>query len=445
MTAYFSPVGNDQFIDANGNPLNGGKIYTYLAASSIPATTWTTIDGNVAQTNPIIINSLGATANPIWLTAGAAYKFVIKDSTDVTMLYTFDNITGINDPTTVASITSEWESSLVTPAYVAPTVIAMTGDFTLTIPAGIRIRTINTGGTVYSTVTSSVYNIAGYTVITVLNDSGAIDSGVSFLFYSKLSPVNSSLPNSQATRNAMGIPPSAKNLVKNANFVINQDFRPYAVGTVLAANEYWFDCWKAGPLGCTIYIDASAKIVSVLAGTLVQDIEMVTNSVQFGSYTFSWGTGNLPVTINQGLNVSSGSVSPIIINNIDDLAKVTITLGIGNFSRPQLEYGRFATGFEYKPTSQDLLECMRYYEPSIRLHYRQNCGASVSISLSVPYKVRKSSATPTITQNAAGSSANIATNTITATESEVTFDIAATAINLDTYILGRTYKVISRT
>lgn len=59
MALYLSPIANDQQIDANGDPLVGGKIYTYLAGSSTPAATYTDSTGITAQANPIILNSLG--------------------------------------------------------------------------------------------------------------------------------------------------------------------------------------------------------------------------------------------------------------------------------------------------------------------------------------------------------------------------------------------------
>jgi len=85
-----------QFFDNNGNPLSGGKLWSYQAGTTTPQTTYTTAFGNVAHTNPIILDSAGRVATgQIWLTAGQNYKFVLKTSTEVTIA-TWDNITGIN-------------------------------------------------------------------------------------------------------------------------------------------------------------------------------------------------------------------------------------------------------------------------------------------------------------------------------------------------------------
>lgn len=63
--------------DANGNPLSGGLVYTYSAGTLTPKATYTTQAGNVANANPVVLDSTGR-AN-IWLGSGS-YKFVITDS-----------------------------------------------------------------------------------------------------------------------------------------------------------------------------------------------------------------------------------------------------------------------------------------------------------------------------------------------------------------------------
>lgn len=85
-----------QFFTDSGVPLTGGKLYTYTAGTTTPATTYTTSAGNVAQANPIVLDSAGRVPNEIWLTEGATYKFVLKTSTDTTIA-TWDNIPSLND------------------------------------------------------------------------------------------------------------------------------------------------------------------------------------------------------------------------------------------------------------------------------------------------------------------------------------------------------------
>ena len=100
MAVFLSPVGGAgaQFFDNNGNPLTGGKLYTYAAGTTTPQTTYTTSTGNVAHTNPIILDAAGRVSgsSEIWLSDNTSYKFVLKTTDDIT-LGTWDNISGIGD------------------------------------------------------------------------------------------------------------------------------------------------------------------------------------------------------------------------------------------------------------------------------------------------------------------------------------------------------------
>ena len=99
MAVNLSPVGGAaaQFFDNDGNVLSGGLIYTYLAGSTTPATTYTTSAGNIAHSNPIVLDSAGRVpSGEIWLNAGIVYKFVLHNSSNV-LIATYDNISGIND------------------------------------------------------------------------------------------------------------------------------------------------------------------------------------------------------------------------------------------------------------------------------------------------------------------------------------------------------------
>ena len=85
-----------QFFTNGGVPLNGGYLYIYAAGTTTPVTSYTTITGNIANTNPIQLDSSGRVANEIWLTGGSLYKFKLTDSTGA-LIWEKDNIPGIND------------------------------------------------------------------------------------------------------------------------------------------------------------------------------------------------------------------------------------------------------------------------------------------------------------------------------------------------------------
>ena len=97
MAVNLSPVGGvaGQFFDNNGNPLVGGKLFTYAAGTTTPQVTYTSALGNTPNSNPIILNGGGRVPAEIWLTDGLEYKFVLYSSTDQ-LIGSWDNITGIN-------------------------------------------------------------------------------------------------------------------------------------------------------------------------------------------------------------------------------------------------------------------------------------------------------------------------------------------------------------
>lgn len=193
MAVNLSPIGNDApFVDASGNPLSGGLLYTYTAGSDTLTNTYTTSAGNVANANPVVLNSNGYPASAgnvveIWLTASTSYKFVLKTSAGVTV-WTRDNISGINDTSVSAD---QWLTG-PTPTYVSATSFTLVGDQTSTFQVGRRVKTTNTGGTIYSTITSSTFGAS--TTIVVSNDSGSLDSGLSAVSYGIISSTNTSLP-----------------------------------------------------------------------------------------------------------------------------------------------------------------------------------------------------------------------------------------------------------
>lgn len=83
-----TPTPKQQFLDANGNPLAGGKVYSYAAGTTSPLTTYTDVSGGIPNTNPVILDSRGEAE--IWLGV-ASYKLKLTTATDVE-IWTVDNI-----------------------------------------------------------------------------------------------------------------------------------------------------------------------------------------------------------------------------------------------------------------------------------------------------------------------------------------------------------------
>lgn len=104
--------------DSNGNALASGKIFTYDAGTSNNKTTWIDAAKGSAATNPVILDANGRAL----IFADGIYKFVVKDSDDVT-LYTWDSL--------------EYGLQIVVlPEVSAPSGIANKGQFTTFDDAG---------------------------------------------------------------------------------------------------------------------------------------------------------------------------------------------------------------------------------------------------------------------------------------------------------------------
>jgi hypothetical protein len=92
--AILAPVPKFRALDANGNPLAGGKLFSYQAGTNTPLVTYTdsTEAPGTENANPVVLNSAGE-AN-VWLGAGQNYKLILKDSSEATTFWTIDNVLG---------------------------------------------------------------------------------------------------------------------------------------------------------------------------------------------------------------------------------------------------------------------------------------------------------------------------------------------------------------
>ena len=127
-----------QFFDAIGKPLAGGKVCTYQAGTTTPLATYTDSTGNFQNTNPLILDSGGF--GTMWLTANA-YKFLL--------------LTAGSDNTCSTGV-QQWVLDFVTPAPFLGGNNAWTGNET---HAGTEVYslavTLNGGGAFNGVITGS--------------------------------------------------------------------------------------------------------------------------------------------------------------------------------------------------------------------------------------------------------------------------------------------------
>jgi hypothetical protein len=88
----YPPINSPVFraLDANGKPLAGGKLFSYMAGTSTPQPTYADAGGATPNSNPVILDSTGQAK--IFL-APLGYKFVLQDANGVQQ-WTVDNVSG---------------------------------------------------------------------------------------------------------------------------------------------------------------------------------------------------------------------------------------------------------------------------------------------------------------------------------------------------------------
>lgn len=86
--ANLVPWLTQKFFDANGLPLEGGKLHSYEAGTTTPLATYTDATGGTPNTNPVILDANGEASIRI---GQDAYKFVLTDADDVE-LKTWDGV-----------------------------------------------------------------------------------------------------------------------------------------------------------------------------------------------------------------------------------------------------------------------------------------------------------------------------------------------------------------
>jgi hypothetical protein len=70
-----SPLAIQKFFDNNGNPLNGGLLFTYVVGTTTKIATYTDSTGATPNTNPVVLDFRGE-AN-VWLDPTLTYKFTL--------------------------------------------------------------------------------------------------------------------------------------------------------------------------------------------------------------------------------------------------------------------------------------------------------------------------------------------------------------------------------
>lgn len=248
---------------------SGCLLYTYEPGTTTLKNTYTDSTGNVANLNPVQFDTAGRAS--VW--GDGCYKLILRSAAGA-LISSQDNIC---EYSTASPTFSQWQDSGLTPTYIGATSFSFAGDQTTLYEPGLRLKTVNTGGTVYSTIVSSSYG-SSITTITVANDSGTLDSGISDVDYSILTVSNPARP---------VVPVSTKT---GGYTILPTDCGKTIISNITSAATFTLPAANAVPSGCDIVTKNTATYTLTLGGT-VDGTSNPTITAQYDSMTiFSNGS-----------------------------------------------------------------------------------------------------------------------------------------------------------
>ena len=173
-----------RFEDSNGDPLAGGTLEFYESGSSTPKKAY----GDSSESTSFTTKTLDSRGEAVVYFGSGNYKLVVKDSGGST-IKTIDPIIGA----ATSGSQEQWVASGDTPTYVSATSFTVPGDKTADYHTNRAFKATVTAGTVYGYYTGSSYS-APNTTVTVKNDSGTLDSGLSAVWHGLETANDSAVP-----------------------------------------------------------------------------------------------------------------------------------------------------------------------------------------------------------------------------------------------------------
>lgn len=187
MAAYVinAPI---QVINSNGNTETGGKLKFFEPGGS---NTPKAVYPNKDLTGGVLEVDLNARGMPdVGVLYGSGDYFVRVFDASNAEITNYELIEGEGSGGTAST---EWELSALTPTFISTTSFSVIGDHRSTFQVNRRVKSSNTGGTMYGTITASVFS--SVTTVTIANDgSDVLDSGLSDVSTGILSADNPSYP-----------------------------------------------------------------------------------------------------------------------------------------------------------------------------------------------------------------------------------------------------------
>lgn len=147
------PILKLRAFDHNGAPLAGGLLFSYLAGTTVPQSTYTDATGGSPNANPVVLDANGEA--DVWL-GNAKYKFILQDFLGVQQ-WVVDNVDGTGSG---GNSTPAWVSHAVTDGQAAAALSGETVDFATFSQAVWQVE-IQRGTTVFTTGQLAIQNVNG--------------------------------------------------------------------------------------------------------------------------------------------------------------------------------------------------------------------------------------------------------------------------------------------
>lgn len=163
MAYTLAPYFEVQFFDDDGDPLDGGKVYSYASGTSTPIFTYQDSIGT-PNTNPIILSAAGRTR--IYL-APIAYKFIVTDANDTQVGLTMDPVTStaLGAGSGIASV-FDFGGESASPVT------------TTTYPSGATFDMLHAGTAVYSVDSANLVGTYAIQATGYQNTSGTLTGAI---------------------------------------------------------------------------------------------------------------------------------------------------------------------------------------------------------------------------------------------------------------------------
>lgn len=463
-TPYISP--RFAAVDSFGNPLVGGRLYTYANNTTTPQTTYEDAAGTIANTNPIILDARGEAV--IFLQEGVAYTFVLKTATDALIWSQSDIVGGGSSGTTLpvyptpplvdvgspvyiiglgwanwdgSAYVTDYSAGFGSEAYSHRNMI-INGAFSVW-QAGTVIGPVVAAGSGTYAADCWQIDVGGTASITAAQVYSGTDFG-----YGRVAASTARLTSNAASVAAAGDKNRFSQPIEGVNIV------RLGMGNLwpgFFTISFWVKSSIAGTYSIALLNSGTPNFRSYVSTYTINvanawEKKSITVPVDQSSDTY-WNQANgmgLRVVFDIGSGSGSEGATEVwqstestrAVGSVRLTATSGATLSLGNV---QMELGKVATPYEYKPVALEVELCQRYFEiidisfgtyPAGRAFACSNYTASLAPTAHVPFKTLKRVNPTILAPTAAGNVRYVSTAGVFSGNSPQYFGVTTTGFNI---------------